>query len=138
MYVAYNYDANAILVLPLKNRQAASIVDAWEKINARFDSVGVKPNMYIMDNECSADLQMEIGKQKIAFQLVPAYDHRRNTAERAIQTLKNHLKAGLASFDPKFPIKEWDRLLPQCEITLNLLRAARIYPKLSAYAYMNG
>ena len=40
--------------------------------------------------------------------------------------------------DPDFPIHEWDRLLPQCVLTLNLLRAARINPKLSAWAYLFG
>ena len=39
--------------------------------------------------------------------------HRANAAERAIQTFKNNLKAGLASVDPAFPVAEWDRLLQQ-------------------------
>ena len=48
------------------------------------------------------------------------------------------MKAVLASLDPNFPVHEWDRLLPQIIITLNLLRAARANPKLSAYSYMHG
>ena len=64
--------------------------------------------------------------------------HRRNAAERAIQTFKDHFIAGLASVDPQFPIQEWDRLLPQATITLNLLRNARVNPKLSSYAYLFG
>ena len=61
-----------------------------------------------------------------------------NTAERAIQTFKNHFKAGLSSVDPEFPMTEWDRLVEQCFLTLNLLRGARTNPKLSAYAYLFG
>ena len=34
--------------------------------------------------------------------------------------------------DPDFPIREWDHLLTQAEITINLLRSARTNPKLSA------
>ena len=49
--------------------------------------------------------------------------------------MENHYKAGLATVDPDFPVGEWDRLVPQCNITINLLRAARANPKLSAYAY---
>ena len=64
--------------------------------------------------------------------------HRRNAAERAIRTYKNHLLSGLATCDPEFPITEWDRLLEQCEITLNLLRTSRINPNLSPWAYING
>ena len=64
--------------------------------------------------------------------------HRTNAAERAIRTFKNHLIAGLATCHPDFPLGEWDRLLEQCEITLNLLRNARVNPKLSSYAYLFG
>ena len=46
--------------------------------------------------------------------------------------------AGLASIDPNYPIHEWDRLLPQAEITVNLLRTSRLNPNLSAYALLNG
>ena len=48
------------------------------------------------------------------FQLVPPDQHRRNTAEHAIYTFKDHLLAGLVTYDPSFPIKEWDRILDQC------------------------
>jgi hypothetical protein len=44
----------------------------------------------------------------------------------------------LATCDPKFPLSEWDLLMPQADITLNLLRSSRRQPKLSAYACING
>jgi hypothetical protein len=72
------------------------------------------------------------------YQLVPPHTHRRNLAERVIQTYKNHFKAGLATVNPNFPLSEWDRLIPQANITLNLLRASRINPKLSAYTSIFG
>jgi hypothetical protein len=37
-----------------------------------------------------------------------------------------------------FPVAEWDRLLFQAELTLNLLRNLRVNPKLSAHAYLFG
>ena len=77
-------------------------------------------------------------KENINYQLVPQHIHGSNLAERAIQTFKNHLKSGLATVDPDFPLAEWDRLIPQANITLNLLRSARVNPKLSAYAYIFG
>jgi hypothetical protein len=40
--------------------------------------------------------------------------------------------------DPDFPIHLWDRLLPQAEITLNLLRSSRFHPQLSAAAHYHG
>jgi hypothetical protein len=39
---------------------------------------------------------------------------------------------------PSFPMHLWDRLLPQAEITLNLLRASRLHPQLSAAAHYHG
>ncbi|KAL7483250.1 hypothetical protein ACHAW6_012033 [Cyclotella cf. meneghiniana] len=32
----------------------------------------------------------------------------------------------------------WDRLVPQAEMMLNLLRQSKVAPKVSAYAYLNG
>jgi hypothetical protein len=74
----------------------------------------------------------------VDFQLVPPGIHRGNAAERAIRTFKNHLIAGLCSVDKNFPIHLWDRLLPQAEIMLNLLRGSRINPKLPAWAQVHG
>ena len=76
--------------------------------------------------------------QQEDYQLVPPGNHRRNAAERAIRTFKNHLIAGLSTADPNFPLNLWDRLLDQAYITLNLLRGSRMNPKLSAYAQIEG
>ncbi len=74
----------------------------------------------------------------IHFQLVPPDVHCRNAAERAIRTWKNHFIAGLCSTDPTFPMAEWDCLVRQWELTLNLLRNSRVNPKLLAWAYLFG
>ena len=47
-------------------------------------------------------------------------------------------KSSCREFHGEFPIAEWDHLLPQSKMTLNLLRASRINPKLSAYAMLEG
>ena len=52
---------------------------------------------------------------------VPPHIQCANKAERVIQTLKIHLKVGLATVDPYNPIHEWDMLIPKVELTLNLL-----------------
>ena len=46
--------------------------------------------------------------------------------------------AGLATCDPDFPIREWDRLVQHAELTLNLLRNSRVNPHLSSWAYLFG
>jgi hypothetical protein len=64
--------------------------------------------------------------------------HQANAAKRAIRTFKNHFIAGLCSTNKLFPLNLWDQLLPQAEITLNLLQTSCINPKLSAYTPISG
>ena len=91
-----------------------------------------------MDNEASTDLKTSLHKNNIQYQLSLPHVHRRNSAERAIRTFKNHLLADLAGEDPNFPVSECDRLLPQIQIILNLLSNSRVNPALSSYAYLFG
>jgi hypothetical protein len=55
-----------------------------------------------------------------------------------IRTFKEHFVAGLSSVDLSYPMNLWDRLLPQAEITLNLLRTSRLHPQLSVAAHYHG
>jgi hypothetical protein len=99
---------------------------------------GLKPKLMKLDNEASKLLKTYLHHQDITFQLVPPYSHRRNSAERAIRSLKDPLIAGLCSTETSFTMHLWDRLLPQAFITLNMLRTSRINPKLSAATHIFG
>ena len=136
--VGYHYDANCILGVPVRNRTGPVLAKAWEQLQNEFAKAGVAPEVWILDNEISKELKESFDKRETTYQLVPPHSHRRNLAERAIQTWKNHFKAGLATTDPKFPLTAWDHLIPQANITLNLLRSARANPALSAYTYIYG
>ena len=136
--VTYDYDTNAILAEPVKNRQAGEIKSAFLKSYEKLAARGAVPQLFICDNECSNNLKQAITMNRMKYQLVHPQQHRRNAAERAIQTFKHHFIAGLASTNPQFPIAEWDRLLPQAVITLNLLQNSRINPKISAYVALFG
>jgi hypothetical protein len=74
----------------------------------------------------------------VKIQLVEPHNHQANAAERAIQTFKNHFIAGLSTVDKAFPLQLWNDLLQQAQITLNLLRKARINNKLSTYEILEG
>ncbi len=39
--------------------------------------------------------------------------------------------------DDNFPMRLWDRLLPQTILTLNLLRQSNVAPTVSAYQYLH-
>ena len=134
LVVMYDFDSNAVVFEPIKTRQSKEILNAFRKCEQKIANNGIIPKMYILNNEASGELKNSLLKNKQQYELVPSNIHRCNAAEKAIRTFKNHLLSGLASCDKKFPIQEWDRLLNQCEITLNLFRNSRINPKLSAWA----
>ena len=136
--VVYDYDSNSILVEPMRSRTGPCILAAFQVIHVRLVTAGLRPMLQRLDNECSAALKTFLRDEQIDYQLVPPGIHRRNAAERAIRTFKNHFIAGLCSVDKNFPLRLWDKLLPQAELTLNLLRGSRINPKLSAFAQVNG
>ncbi len=70
-------------------------------------------------------------------QVVEPHNHRVNGAERAIQTFKDAFVIVLATTDCEFPLQLWDKLAPQPQNTLNLLRASQVNLGISAYEVLN-
>ena len=138
LFVLYDYDSNCILAEPMKNRTKPSLLAAYKKLHAKLCSAGLRPRYQRLDNECSDIMKEFMTAEGIDYQLVPPGVHRRNAAERAIRTLKNHLIAGFCSVDENFPMHLWDRILPHALLSLNMLRGSRINPKLSAHAQLHG
>jgi hypothetical protein len=136
--ILYDYDINAILAQPIKYRTAPELLRAFHIMEQELVARGLKPKLMKLDNEASKLLKAYLHQHNIIFQLVPPYSHRRNSAQRAIRSFKDHLIAGLCSTDKSFPMHLWDRLLTQAVITLNMLRTSRINPKLSAATHIYG
>jgi hypothetical protein len=136
--ILYDYDSNAILAQPIKDRTAPKLLKAFQVMEQELVARGLKPKLMKLDNEASNLLKTYLHQQDITFQLVPPYSHIRNSAERAIRSFKDHLIAGFCSTDKSFPMHLWDRLLPHAVITLNMLRTSRINPKLSAATHIFG
>ena len=124
---------------PLQSRSAKSLTKTYQAIFQCWKATGVIcPNWHILDNEAPAELKQAICENKCRLELTPADHHRRNAAERAIQTFKGHFISVLAGVADGFPINQWDELLPQTILTLNLLRQSNVAPNISAYAYHHG
>jgi len=124
--IIYDYDSNAILAIPLKNRKAESILHVYKMGHAQLCATGLKPKLQHLDNEASWALQEFLTNEGVNFQLVLLHLHCHNAAEWAIGTFENHFIARLCSTDKDFPIHLWDRLVPQAELTLNLLRGSSV------------
>jgi hypothetical protein len=132
--VCYVFECNYVKVVPMKSRSASEWVKAYDHIHQELTAKGFKPKLQSLDNEALAALKNFFTTNDVEYQLVRPHCHRRNAAERAIRTFKEHFVAGISSVDPTFQLHLWDRLVPQAEITLNLLHTSRLQPQLSAAA----
>jgi hypothetical protein len=136
--VCYVFYCNYVKVVPMKSRSASESVKSYDLIHQELTSKGFKPKLQILDNEAASALKNFFTTHDVEYKLVPPHCHRRKAAERTIRTFKEHFMAGLASVDPYFPLHLWDRLFPQAEMTLNLLRTSRQQPQLSSAAHYHG
>jgi hypothetical protein len=64
--------------------------------------------------------------------------HCQNRAECAICTFKDHFLEILAGVDSAFSPYLWDLLLPQAELTLNLLHQATLNQRINAWEFFQG
>jgi hypothetical protein len=136
--VCYVYDCNYVKVIPMKSWSASEWVKAYATIHQDLTVKGFKPKLQTLDNEALTALKNFPTANDVAYQLVPPHCHCCNAAERAIRTFEEHFVAVLSSVDLTFPLHLWDRLFPQADITLNLLRTSRLHPQLSAAAHFHG
>ena len=136
--VAYHTDANYNFMEPMKNRTEAQMLNAYQAIFERMKEAGLGVRKHILDNEISAEYKAAIKKNGAEHELVPPGEHRRNIAERAIQTCKDHFVGVIAGVHESFPMHLWCRLLEAAEIQINLLHQSNITPKISAYAHVHG
>lgn len=138
LFVFYHYDMNCIHIEPMKNKTQGELLRVCTKTLAMFTSSSAKPSLHMLDHEAPQVLKNCMHSIGVNYQLTPPGTHRRNLCERAIRTAKSHIISGLSSAHPKFPMNLWDQILPQAEMTLNMLRGSRMNPKLSARTQLHG
>jgi hypothetical protein len=137
-FVLYHYEANAILATPVAGLDDKSIFKAYKMHFDNLISKGYKPKINIMDNQATKHIKVFLTEQQCQLQLVEPHNHRLNATERAIQTFKDAFIAALATTDSNFPLQLWDKIAPQVQNTLNMMRASRIDLTVSAYEQLNG
>ena len=135
--VALHSESNAILVQPFQTKADGHRIAAYTSLFERLKGRHATPDTHVLDNEASRAFLQAITNNGCRYQLVPPHVHRRNRAERAIRTFKDHFLAILAGAAPTFPRDRWDLLLPQAELTLNLLRPSP-QPTMSAWHHLFG
>ena len=81
LFVLCHYDSNAILLEPVRNRKAETLLAAYEKIHKRLTKAGCRPKLQRLDNKASKILTDFMEEKDVKYQFVPPHDHRRNAAE---------------------------------------------------------
>ncbi len=136
--VLVEIDSNAILVEPMKSRKDAEMIRAQNALLLQLKRAGIIPKKHVLDNKISENMKNHIRNTcKMNMELVPPGCHRQNAAEAAICNFKSHFLSVLAGVADDFPQNLWDHLLPQTEITLNLICESNATPTVSAYAHLS-
>jgi hypothetical protein len=138
LLIIYDYDSNGILAQPMRTWTGSCILAAYKVLHECLVAAGLQPQLQWSDNEASQSLKQFMTSAGIHYQLVPPGVHCRNAAKRAIRMFKNHFMAGLCSTDKHFPLHLWDQLVPQAELTLNMMQLPWLSPKISAHTQLNG
>ena len=139
MLIMYMADYNYIHVETMNSRKAHEYIRAYDRALNFFSSHDIFPDILRMDNETSVALETHIkDTRKLNIQYVSPSNHRQNKAERVIRVWKNHFISILSATDPTFPMHAWDELVPQAELTINLLRASNTNPSISAWEHVRG
>ena len=138
IFILYDVDTELIHAVPIKSKHASELIEAFKEGYDMLARCGFEPVLHRIDNETSSGLVSAIESKGLKYETVPPGDHRRNPAERAISTFKSHFIAILNGLDSRFPEGAWDELIPQTNLTLNLLRTCSVNPAHSAYSYIHG
>ena len=131
--VVHIYHLNAPMMRAIKSRKDEDMVEAFQSIYRELKTLGHKPALHVLDNECSRAVKTFITDSGTGIQLVEPHNHRVNAAEVAIKAVKYHFLAHLATTDPTCPLQIWCKYIRQVQDTLLILRTARVQKGKSAY-----
>jgi hypothetical protein len=137
--VMVDIDSNAILVEPTKSCKDEEMICAYNALLLQLKRAGIVPKKHVLDNKVSDNMKNHICDTcKFDMELVPPGCHRRNAAKVAVRNFKAHFLSILAGVANNFSPSLWDRLLPQTEITINLIWQSNATPNILAYAHLSG
>ena len=138
IFVLADVETNYIHAVPIKSRKGSAILSAFQEAYDELTACGFEPVLHRIDHETSDALVDAIKARELKYEVMPPANHRQNPAEKAIDTFKSHFISVINGLDTSFPQGAWDLLIPQTNMTLNLLRTCSVNPAHSAYAYVHG
>jgi hypothetical protein len=83
--VLVEINSNAILVVPMKNRKDAEMIQAYNALLLQLKRAGIIPKKHVLDNKVSKNMKNHIcGTCKMNVEIVPPWCHWQNMVEVAI------------------------------------------------------
>jgi hypothetical protein len=71
VFVMYNFDSNSIHAEPMPNRTGKQHVQAYKTVHNRLVKAGLRPQLHMLDKECSTLLREFITDQGTTLQMTP-------------------------------------------------------------------
>jgi hypothetical protein len=137
--VMVDIDSNTILIEPMKNHKNAKMIWAYNALLLQLKQAGIVPKKHVLDNEVSENMKNHIHDTcKLDIESVPPGCHTPNAAKVATRNFKAHFLSVSAGVADNFPPNLWDWLLPQTEITINMIWQSNATPNILAYAHLSG
>ena len=136
LVIFFDEKSNFIHCEPTLDLSGKQLSSATERGLSFFKARGSTTTAWRLDNQISSNVRKVLAKENITIDLTPVGQHRRNKAERAIRTFKNHFIATLAGVSPECPLELWTDFIEQIEFTLNLMRTSPSGP--SAWSALHG
>ena len=118
--ILHEIDGNYTWIEPMKNKTEGEKILSRRRLRTYE---GIRHRNYTPgpEQKISAAYRQEIKNTSMTFQLVPLDDHRRNLAEKEIQTWKDHFIGVMSGTTAAFPAHLWYQEIPQVERQLLLL-----------------
>ena len=129
MMVLAHIDSDSIWVEPMKNITEGEMMLSRQQALKIMHAVGIIPKRQVLYNETSMAYGQEIMATGMTYQLVPPDDHRRNIAEKTIQTWKDHFISVCRGVYAHLPMHLWCRLTPTSRETVFTNQANKYQPK---------
>ena len=113
--ILHEIDGNSTWIEPMKNNTEGDMILDRIRTLGRMKEQGILPTHQVLDNKISAVYRLEIKQTIMTYQIVPPDYHRRNLAEKAVQTWKEHFIAVMSGKAAAFPAHLWCQATPLSE-----------------------
>ena len=131
--IAYHYDSNSAIASTFKSRTNKHRILAYGATVQHIKDRNILVDLQILDNKESTKYKRIINPWwGVKCQLLPPRIHQITAADRAIRTFKTHCLSIISGISKTFPKNLWYLLIPQTDLTLNLLWKWTLNPRISA------